>query len=334
MLSSFRISPINIPMPLVQLQHMYCTSVDEKQKILRTRAAQKQLYGEIIRKKSKDITIRPNANQISNASDSVFNEMKASAGSRASEFHWLIKRGKSTRSVIRMNVLQKSSDKDVSLNNEADNQSLPSQRVSANSKNQNELNTSTSDAATYPMQSSQTSTTMNAKGAIISAKELFQSFVTRKATDEQEIPFDMDELNSIVKYQLVSDKCSLSQTISLTDRSMKIPSISKILTATMPEGARIALRKWKMAKITELGPDGFKKYEKETLNLGKDFHSAIEQFLSNGEIPDSDSSVNQLWQSVNPSLNELKPKSVLMEQPILHADLKYKGIIDNVSLVK
>lgn len=89
-----------------------------------------------------------------------------------------------------------------------------------------------------------------------------------------------------------------------------------------------------MAKIVELGADGFKQYQEETFSLGKEFHSAIEQYLSNGEAPASDSSINQLWQSVNPSLNELKPKAVLLEQPILHADLKYRGIIDNVSMVK
>lgn len=96
----------------------------------------------------------------------------------------------------------------------------------------------------------------------------------------------------------------------------------------------IALKKWKMAKIAELGADEFKQNEKETFSLGKEFHSAIEQFSSNGEVQESDLSINQLWQSVNQSLNELKPKAVLMEQLILHAKLKYKGIIDNISLVR
>lgn len=328
-------------MPLVQTQHMYCTPAERREKILRARTAQKQLYGDIIRNGSYN-KAKDDANNIEKPANSKqsLNEMKVSANDRSSEFYWLVKRGKSLRSAVKISTINKSGDKDKTVTEKLSKKSRSSETETVNSSNQDESNASTPDP-THKQPASQTSSTINARNAINSAKKIFQSFVANGHTSEkthasaaaQVIPFNMDELSLIVKYPLVSGKCSLNETVSLTDKSVKIPSISKILTATMPEGARIALKKWKMAKIAELGPDGFKQYEKETLNLGKDFHSAIEQFLNNGQVPEPDSTVNQLWQSVNPSLNELKPKAVLLEQPILHADLKYKGIIDNVSMV-
>lgn len=322
---------------MVQLQHLCSTSTNRRVKILRTRSDQKQLYGEVIRDESKIINKQLTTDSTDNSdklNSSEWSEINRSSSAQDSEFHWLVQRGHSPRSF----VTRYSKFKDTSRSSKVVNQSVSSQqqqeqlkqKLPEDSKNRN-------DVQTYRTPT----TTTNAKDVVISAKTLLQSFVTRKPSTNQpnraasqQIPFDSDELNAIIKYPLVSNKCSLSQTIALTDKSMQIPSISKVLTATMPDGTRIALKKWKMAKIAELGADGFKQYEKETLGLGKEFHSAIEQYLSNGEVPTSQSSINQLWQSVNPSLNELKPRAVLMEQPILHADLKYKGIIDNVSLVK
>lgn len=299
-------------MPLVQLQHLYCTPSDRRVKILRLRKDQKQFFGEVIQNEPKIIKKRLDTGQNTGAS----NEINVLSGDRASEFHWLVKNGQSKKSSV----------------------TIRSKGASA-VQSQNESTTRPEPSTAHPMETHRTSTTANIKGAVISAKTLLQSFVTKKSSftkptqfATQEIPFDTDGLHSIVKYPLVTGKCSLSETISLTGQS--IPSISKVLTATMPEGTRIALKKWKMAKIVELGADGFKQYQEETFSLGKEFHSAIEQYLSNGETPATDSSINQLWQSVNPSLNELKPKAVLLEQPILHADLKYRGIIDNVSMVK
>lgn len=345
MLSSFRISSVKITVPLAQTQHKYCTATDRREKIIRTHTAQKQLFGEVIRNESrmkakiavKNTVKRPNTNPFSDASSKFINEMKVSANKRSCEFHYLVKKGKSSKSAIKITTFEKSGDKDATATNNLGHKYVPFEHETSNSSNHDESNASSRE----PLQSSQTSSTMNTRNAIISAKKLLRSFVTKDRTSEtaahtatQEIPFNMDELSSMVKYPIVPGKCSLSQTVSLTDKSIQIPSISKVLAATMPEGTRIALKKWKMAKIAELGADGFKQYEKETFNLGKQFHSAVEDFLNNGQCPDPDSSVTQLWQSVNPSLNELKPKVILSEQPIVHADLKYKGIIDNVSMVR
>lgn len=335
MLSLIR-TPVNIPWPSVQTHCMYCTPANRKSKILRLRSTQKQLYGKIIRS-DRDPNDKATEKHAPKASNSMLNELKVSAANRTSEFYWLNKSGESANGVIKINRY-------ASLNNKLAAEKPSSERNSANSTNPKESITLTPKSTTNSIAAaatSQPSTTLNGRNAIISAKKIVQSWMTGRsasnpanATSQQDIPFDMDELSSILKYPLVSGKCSLSQTVSLTDRTVHIPSISKVLSATMPAGARIALKKWKMAKIAELGVDGFKQYERETLNIGKEFHAAIEQFLTDGQIPDADSSVNQLWQSVHPRLHELKPKAILLEQPILHADLKYKGIIDNVSLVR
>ena len=48
----------------------------------------------------------------------------------------------------------------------------------------------------------------------------------------------------------------------LIQDSPKVPSVSTILSATMSEESRLALKKWEMKKIKELGEEGFQQYKK------------------------------------------------------------------------
>lgn len=102
----------------------------------------------------------------------------------------------------------------------------------------------------------------------------------------------------------------------------------------MPEASRFALKIWKLAKIAELGEDGFQQYQQETFKIGQMFHSSIEDFFENRKVPEESSVVYKLWQSVADVLVELDPKPVLTEKSLVHPDLKYKGIIDSVAVIK
>lgn len=229
----------------------------------------------------------------------------------------------------------KAKDESSTKKNPPDNTVAPKKPAPESTNNAEQDDSHTSQMSAAP--------SVSPVSAIVTAKNLLQQFLQSKRSNEQPsqhnqsqaIPFDDGALKSIVSYPLMCDKKSPHQVHDvLADSSIRLPSISKVLQATMPDSARFALKKWKLAKIAELGLDGFKRYEKETLDKGKDFHLAIEDFLNRGQIPAPDSPIIKLWQSIDHSLSELRPKPVLMEQPILHADLKYKGIIDNVSIVK
>lgn len=323
----------------------YCSSNDEtkremRERMLRIRYEQKQLYGRVIRdnadikdiKNTKDTEPTGDEFPIGRIRDdnvpvetvSPYDmpsdvvkvpDTKLASPERENEFHWLSKT--SRIKIFKMGKSQTPTKPGSSTE-------VPPQNSPHSPTNSESLDVNKPE-----------STKMSPANVIVSATNLVQQFVLNRRNEKQEIPFNEADLKSIVSYPLVCEKRSSSRVHEiLADRSLRLPSISKVLQGTMPESARIALRKWKLGKIAELGVDGFRQYEKETLDRGKKFHSAIENFLSQGEIPADDSPIIKLWQSIDSSLNQLKPKPVLLEQPILHADLKYQGIIDNVSIVE
>lgn len=77
-----------------------------------------------------------------------------------------------------------------------------------------------------------------------------------------EIPFTTDELRTITDFPL--DFGDEKSTIKLlpNDNVMILPSVGKILQATMPEASRKALMQWKAVKIAELGFEGFQELQK------------------------------------------------------------------------
>lgn len=340
MLKSLRDSRPNRVISVIQSKCSYCTNNnddDEKremrQKMLRTRYEQKQLFGRVIRNTDEYKYAEPASDEIAigqmkiaqkntDADVSPYDlpvdaskvpHIKLEHKDREGEFHWL---SQSSRIKI-FKAVNSRAPAEIYTRPKNLSSSAPMAQI----KHPESIDVNKSGSKTNP--------------AIVSAKIFLQQFVINQRNDKQTIPFDETGLKSIINYPLICEKRSSNQLNDLiADSSLRLPSISKVLQATMPESARIALRKWKLGKIAELGVDGFKAYEKETLNRGKNFHLAIENFLSQGQVPDNDSPIIKLWQSIDSSLTQLKPKSVLLEKPILHADLKYKGIIDNVSIVK
>jgi hypothetical protein len=75
----------------------------------------------------------------------------------------------------------------------------------------------------------------------------------------QSIPFSPKELKSMLSHPLFErqnvDLCKLKAHDDLS--KLTIPSVSRILAATMPEASRKALESWKTMKIAELGLEGF-----------------------------------------------------------------------------
>lgn len=77
-----------------------------------------------------------------------------------------------------------------------------------------------------------------------------------------EIPFTLEELRNIIDFPL--DFGDEKNTIKLlpNDSTIALPSVGKILQATMPEASRRALMQWKAVKIAELGLEGFQELQK------------------------------------------------------------------------
>lgn len=355
MLKSLRASSPKSLISAIRTQTALCshdeTKRERRARMLRIRSEQKQLFGRVIRdetyKKEEDFgSDGININHVKSESvesispfdmntDSAENvpDVKLAFPDQNNEFYWLSQ-------TSHVKVLNLNSKSKIKAKDKPSTKKTPPGNGAASPKSaSSEIINDAEQNDSHTMQMN-TATSVSPASAIITAKNLLQQFLQSNRSDKQPqqpqtIPFDDDALKSIVNYPLICDKNAPHQVNDvLADVSIRLPSISKVLQATMPESARIALKKWKLGQIAALGLDGFKRYERETLDRGKDFHLAIENFLSRGQIPAPDSSIIKLWQSIDQSLSELEPKPVLLEQPILHADLKYQGIIDNVSIVK
>lgn len=148
------------------------------------------------------------------------------------------------------------------------------------------------------------------------------------------IPFTDCELNAILKYPMYCEKTTQDKVKDAAISGYFIPSVSKVLQGTMPDMMRNALKRWKSMKIAELGEDGFREFEQRNLQTGSLFHSCLENYLINRVVPDTQSPVYNLWQSVDTVVNALDPKPLITEKPIIHPVLKYKGIVDSVSVIK
>lgn len=72
------------------------------------------------------------------------------------------------------------------------------------------------------------------------------------------------------------------------------------------------------------------------LTSGSTFHLALQQYFEKQEVPLATSPpvTHQLWQSVNSILANIKPIAELVEAPIFHPILQYKGIVDCVSTIE
>lgn len=81
--------------------------------------------------------------------------------------------------------------------------------------------------------------------------------------DETEIPFSSQQLTQITNFPLVMNKSKIISSFrDIKQKPFYLPSVSKILQATMPESQRNALIQWKQLKISELGLAGFEAMQK------------------------------------------------------------------------
>ncbi|CAL8099626.1 unnamed protein product [Orchesella dallaii] len=123
---------------------------------------------------------------------------------------------------------------------------------------------------------------------------------------------------------------SHQQPLALT--SSKVPSVSKILNATMSEEQARVLKRWEQKMIAEMGEQGFRQYKESILTNGKILHSNIETYLRGKPIEDiSVAEPNQgHWNSLSGILTSVDHVHVL-ESHVIHPQLQYCGIVDCVA---
>lgn len=117
-----------------------------------------------------------------------------------------------------------------------------------------------------------------------------------------------------------------------------IPSVTKILQATMPSSSRYLLEKWKKSMIKKLGVAGFQKYQTEILTRGTALHGLLAHYLLGKGEPDENSSklseevISNLWNSIKNIVHDKISNVRLVEHVITHQQLNYRGIVDCVAV--
>lgn len=117
----------------------------------------------------------------------------------------------------------------------------------------------------------------------------------------------------------------------------KYPAVSRILNATMSEKSRVALRRWQQKMIAELGQEGFMGLYTAQLSQGEEFHTAVCSYLSG--TPESNlvlksEAAEGCWHSVRHTVLQDIEAASLLEQPVVHPQLRYQGIADCVASYK
>lgn len=115
-----------------------------------------------------------------------------------------------------------------------------------------------------------------------------------------------------------------------------LPSVTKILQATMPAASQFILDRWKETMIKKLGLDGFSKYQQDTFERGRILHSLIANYLLGQGSPTDISKdvVANLWKSIESVVKENITNVRLVEHVVTHSDMKYRGIVDCVAFYK
>lgn len=110
------------------------------------------------------------------------------------------------------------------------------------------------------------------------------------------------------------------------------PSVSSILNSTLSVQSLVALDRWKKLKISELGEQGFKDYQKSILLRGKLLHTNIKNFIQTKDETALvlNETVEKLWKSLSHVLDLIQDVR-LCETPVSHPFLCYKGIVDCVA---
>jgi len=137
---------------------------------------------------------------------------------------------------------------------------------------------------------------------------------------------------------LVDTSPSLTEVLRLPyPKSSLLPSVTRILQATMSEESRAVLARWEARMTRELGEEGFKQHKKDNFARGHRLHRVVEEFLETGSVPEMDEvedPVSKLHLLSFSGVREHLAQPLALESAVEHQLLGYSGIVDCVARYK
>jgi len=137
---------------------------------------------------------------------------------------------------------------------------------------------------------------------------------------------------------LVDTSPSLTEVLRLPyPKSSLLPSVTRILQATMSEESRAVLARWEARMTRELGEEGFRQHKKDNFARGHRLHRVVEEFLETGSVPEMDEvedPVSKLHLLSFSGVREHLAQPLALESAVEHQQLGYSGIVDCVARYK
>jgi genome maintenance exonuclease 1 len=111
----------------------------------------------------------------------------------------------------------------------------------------------------------------------------------------------------------------------LSDRGIRLPSVSTILNATRSREQREALARWQ----ERVGMEEATRITSTASRRGTGTHKQVERYL-NGEVIQCSEGIRPYWESIKPVLQAVDQVR-LIEGAVFHYDLGYAGKVDCVA---
>ena len=145
------------------------------------------------------------------------------------------------------------------------------------------------------------------------------------------------ELLNTERAVLTLQQISLAEILRLPHQQDRaVPSITRVLAATMPEESRAALARWEKWKIAELGLEGFKALKAATFARGKTLHDILERFMETRQLPSigelEDEVTRRHLVSLSQAVQSIE-RPLALESAVIHPQLHYSGILDCVAVI-
>ena len=143
------------------------------------------------------------------------------------------------------------------------------------------------------------------------------------------------ELFNDARWSLAERSPNVTEVLRLPyPKSSLLPSVTRILQATMSEESRTVLARWEAKMIRELGEEGFRQHKKENFERGHRLHRVVEEFLETGSVPEMDEvedPVSKLHLLSFAGVRQHLSHPLALESAVEHQQLGYSGIVDCVA---
>ncbi|XP_015795234.1 mitochondrial genome maintenance exonuclease 1 [Tetranychus urticae] len=179
-------------------------------------------------------------------------------------------------------------------------------------------------------------------GCKISPKELINIYTEVLPVNwnpEELINFPMSnpwrsKSNLKTEEKTIEYELNCKRKLILDNNNLKVnefPSVTKIIGETKSAASRQALEQWKRRMIEQLGEEKFKEYQQKIFRRGHLLHANIAKRLEEkSEEIEISEEISGYWKSLSNVFTNIS-KVQLLEKPVIHPFLCYKGIIDCVA---